>query len=87
MAFVVVDGNIERAIKLLRKQLERDGRPQKSKRWGRDFYEKPSEKKARERKAAITRRQRLARKKKEREGSQNPNSYFRNPEPAKVRWY
>ena len=63
---VVRDNNVDQALKALKKKMQREGvfREMKMRR----SYEKPSEKKARERAEAIRRARKLARKRKEREG-------------------
>ena len=63
---VVRDNNVDQALKALKKKMQREGvfREMKLRR----SYEKPSEKKARERAEAIRRARKLARKRKEREG-------------------
>ena len=63
---VVRDNNIDQALKALKKKLQREGvfREMKLRR----HYEKPSEKRARERAAAIRRARKLERKRAEREG-------------------
>ncbi len=63
---VVRDNNVDQALKALKKKMQREGifREMKLRR----SYEKPSEKRARERAEAIRRARKLARKRKEREG-------------------
>jgi small subunit ribosomal protein S21 len=63
---VVRDNNVDQALKALKKKMQREGvfREMKLRR----SYEKPSEKKARERAEGIRRARKLARKRKEREG-------------------
>jgi small subunit ribosomal protein S21 len=63
---VVRDNNVDQALKALKKKMQREGvfREMKLRR----SYEKPSEKRARERAEAIRRGRKLARKRKEREG-------------------
>jgi small subunit ribosomal protein S21 len=63
---VVRDNNVEQALKVLKKKLQREGvfREMKLK----DAYEKPSVKKAREQAEAVRRARKLARKKLQREG-------------------
>ncbi len=63
---VVRDNNVDQALKALKKKMQREGvfREMKLRR----SYEKPSEKRAREKAEAIRRARKLARKRKEREG-------------------
>jgi len=60
------DNNIEQALRVLKKKLQREGvfREMKRKR----FYEKPSERTTRERAEAVRRLRKLARKRAQREG-------------------
>jgi small subunit ribosomal protein S21 len=66
MQIIVRDNNVEQALRALKKKLQREGvyREMKLRR----HYEKPSEKRARERAAAIRRARKLERKRAEREG-------------------
>ncbi|RME63336.1 MAG: 30S ribosomal protein S21 [Alphaproteobacteria bacterium] len=66
MQVVVRENNVDQALRALKKKLQREGvyREMKLRR----FYEKPSEKKARERAAAIRRARKLERKRAERDG-------------------
>lgn len=69
MIFVQVlvrDNNIDQALRVLKKKLQREGvfREMKLRR----NYEKPSERKARERAEAVRRARKVERKRKEREG-------------------
>ena len=63
---VVRDNNVDQALKALKKKMQREGvfREMKLRR----SYEKPSEKRAREKAEAVRRARKLARKRKEREG-------------------
>ena len=67
MQVQVRDNNVDQALRVLKKKLQREGvfREMKIK----QHYEKPSEKKAREKAEAIRRGRKLARKAKERDGS------------------
>jgi small subunit ribosomal protein S21 len=67
MQIIVRDNNVEQALRALKKKLQREGvyREMKLRR----HYEKPSEKRARERAAAIRRARKLERKRMEREGT------------------
>ena len=63
---IVRDNNVDQAIKVLKKKLQREGLFREMKL--RDHYEKPSERRARERAEAIRRARKLARKRAQREG-------------------
>jgi len=62
---LVRDNNVDQAMKALKKKLQREGVFREMKL--RNFYEKPSEKKAREKAEAIRRARKLARKRLQRE--------------------
>jgi small subunit ribosomal protein S21 len=62
----VRDNNVEQALKALKRKLQREGVFREMKL--RKHYEKPSERKVRERAEAIRRARKLARKKLQREG-------------------
>jgi len=62
----VRDNNVDQALRALKKKLQREGVFREMKL--RQAYEKPSERKARERAEAIRRARKLARKKAQREG-------------------
>ena len=66
MQIFVRDNNVDQALKALKKKMQREGvfREMKLRR----HYEKPSEKRAREKSEAIRRARKLARKKLQREG-------------------
>ena len=66
MQVSVRDNNVDQALRALKKKLQREGvfREMKLK----QHFEKPSEKKAREKAEAIRRARKLARKKAQREG-------------------
>ncbi len=66
MQVLVRDNNIEQALRVLKKKMQREGifREMKARR----AYEKPSEKKAREKQEAVSRARKMARKKAQREG-------------------
>ena len=66
MQVLVRDNNIEQAIRVLKKKMQREGVFREMK--ARSAYEKPSEKRAREKADAIRRARKLARKKLQREG-------------------
>jgi len=63
---LVRDNNVDQALKALKKKMQREGIFREMKLRG--HYEKPSEKKARERAEAIRRARKLARKRAQREG-------------------
>jgi small subunit ribosomal protein S21 len=63
---LVRDNNVDQALKALKKKMQREGIFRAMKLRG--HYEKPSEKKAREKAEAIRRARKLARKKMQREG-------------------
>ena len=63
---VVRDNNVEQALRALKKKMQREGTFREMKR--RNHYEKPSEKRARQKAEAIRRARKLARKKAIREG-------------------
>ncbi|MBP6951500.1 MAG: 30S ribosomal protein S21 [Alphaproteobacteria bacterium] len=66
MQVIVRDNNVDQALRVLKKKMQREGifREMKLRR----HYEKPSERKAREQAEAIRRARKLARKRSEREG-------------------
>lgn len=66
MQVIVRDNNVDQALRVLKKKMQREGifREMKLRR----NYEKPSERKAREGAEAVRRARKLARKKNEREG-------------------
>ena len=66
MQVLVRDNNVDQALKVLKKKLQREGvfREMKARR----AYEKPSEKRARQRAEAVRRMRKLARKQAQREG-------------------
>ena len=66
MQIIVRDNNVDQALKALKKKMQREGIFREMKLRG--HYEKPSEKKAREKAEAIRRARKLARKKMQREG-------------------
>ena len=63
---LVRDNNMDQALKVLKKRLQREGVFREMKL--RSYYEKPSEKRARERAAAVRRARKLERKRLERDG-------------------
>jgi small subunit ribosomal protein S21 len=62
---VVRDNNVDQALRALKKKMQREGIFREMKL--RNYYEKPSEKRAREKAEAIRRARKLARKKAQRE--------------------
>ena len=66
MQIIVRDNNIDQALKALKKKMQREGIFREMKLRG--HYEKPSEKRARERAEAIRRYRKLQRKRLQREG-------------------
>ena len=66
MQVLVRDNNVDQALRVLKKKLQREGifREMKLRR----NYEKPSERKAREKAEAVRRARKVERKRKEREG-------------------
>lgn len=67
MQVTVRDNNVDQALKALKKKMQREGIFREMKL--RNHYEKPSEKRAREKSEAIRRGRKLARKKLLRDGS------------------
>jgi small subunit ribosomal protein S21 len=65
LQIIVRDNNVEQALKVLKKKMQREGVFREMKR--RSYYEKPSEKRARERAEAIRRYRKLQRKRLQRE--------------------
>jgi len=63
---MVRDNNVDQALKALKKKMQREGIFREMKL--RNFYEKPSEKRARVKAEAIRRARKLARKRAQREG-------------------
>ena len=66
MQVFVRDNNVDQALKVLKKKMQRDGVFREMRL--RKHYEKPSERRAREKSEAIRRARKLARKKLQREG-------------------
>jgi small subunit ribosomal protein S21 len=63
---LVRDNNVDQALKVLKRKMQREGVLREMKR--RRAYEKPSERRTREKAEAIRRARKLARKKAQREG-------------------
>jgi small subunit ribosomal protein S21 len=62
----VRDNNVDQALKALKKKMQREGTFREMK--SRTHYEKPSEKRARQKAEAVRRARKLARKRAQREG-------------------
>ncbi len=77
MQILVRDNNVEQALRVLKKKLQREGVFREMKMRG--HYEKPSEKRAREKAEAVRRARKLARKRAQREG------LLPSPRPAAAR--
>lgn len=90
MQVFVRDNNIDQALRILKKKMQREGIFREIKR--RSAYEKPSERKTREKGEAIRRIRKLARKKAQRDGllpppkpkekTARPRDIFRSTQPA-----
>lgn len=81
MQVLVRDNNVDQALRVLKKKLQREGvfREMKTRR----AYEKPSEKRVREKAEAIRRARKQARKQAQREGLlPAPKKTVRPPRPA-----
>jgi len=63
---LVRDNNVDQALKALKKKMQREGIFREMKL--RNYYEKPSERRAREQAEAVRRARKLARKRAQREG-------------------
>jgi len=79
MQVFVRDNNVDQALRILKKKMQREGVFREMKK--RSAYEKPSERKAREKGEAIRRIRKLARKKAQREGLLPPTK--RKEKPAR----
>ena len=66
MQVLVRDNNVDQALKALKKKMQREGIFREMRL--RDHYEKPSEKRAREKAEAVSRARKLVRKRLQREG-------------------
>ena len=66
MQVIVRDNNVDQALKALKKKMQREGIFREMKL--RDHYEKPSERRARQRAEGLRRARKLARKHAQREG-------------------
>ena len=83
MQILVRDNNIDQALRVLKKKMQREGifREMRQRR----SYEKPSERKNREKAEAIRRARKLARKKAQREGL-IPDTRKKKPLDEKKTW-
>ena len=66
MQVLVRDNNVDQALRALKKKMQREGIFREMKM--RDYYEKPSEKRVREKAEAVRRVRKMARKRMQREG-------------------
>jgi small subunit ribosomal protein S21 len=66
MQVLVRDNNVDQALKVLKKKMQREGIFREIKR--KRYYEKPSEQRAREKAEGVSRARKLARKQAQREG-------------------
>ena len=66
MQVLVRDNNVDQALKALKKKMQREGLFREMKL--RNYYEKPSERRAREKAEAVRRARKLARQRMQREG-------------------
>ncbi|OLP59429.1 30S ribosomal protein S21 [Xaviernesmea oryzae] len=66
MQVLVRDNNVDQALRVLKRRMQREGIFREMK--ARSFYEKPSERRVREKAEAVRRMRKLARKKAQREG-------------------
>ncbi len=82
MQVLVRDNNVDQALKALKKKMQREGIFREMKQ--RKFFEKPSERKTRERAEAIRRARKLVRKQMQREGLL-PKPKPRVPDPRRAR--
>ncbi|KQM35236.1 MULTISPECIES: 30S ribosomal protein S21 [Rhizobium/Agrobacterium group] len=66
MQVLVRDNNVDQALRVLKKKMQREGLLREMR--ARQSYEKPSEKRVREQAEAVRRHRKLAKKKMQREG-------------------
>jgi small subunit ribosomal protein S21 len=86
MRVEVRDNNIEQALRVLKKKMQREGVFREMK--ARSFFEKPSEKRVREEAAAVSRSKKAIRKQMQREGllpMPKKKEYVRGPAAASDR--
>jgi small subunit ribosomal protein S21 len=76
---VVRDNNVDQALRALKKKLQREGVFREMKL--RNYYEKPSEKKARQKAEAVRRARKLARKRAQRESGVPAPAAAARPQP------
>ncbi|HTJ56190.1 MAG TPA: 30S ribosomal protein S21 [Devosiaceae bacterium] len=79
MQVVVRDNNVDQALRALKKKLQREGVFREMKL--RNYYEKPSEKKARQKAEAVRRARKLARKRAQRESGVPAPAAAARPQP------
>ena len=87
MQVLVRDNNVDQALRVLKKKMQREGIIREMK--ARRSYEKPSEKRVREKAEAIRRARKAARKQAQREGllpAPKPRVPLANRKPAPVRF-
>jgi small subunit ribosomal protein S21 len=77
---LVRDNNVDQALRVLKKKMQREGIFREMKLRG--HYEKPSEKKAREKAEAVRRARKLIRKRMQREGLLPRSRAWWQPRPA-----
>ena len=77
MQVIVRDNNVDQALKVLKKKMQREGIFREMKLRG--AFEKPSEKRVREEAEAVRRARKLARKKLQREGLLPPPKKIEKP--------
>ena len=82
MQVFVRDNNVDQALRVLKKKMQREGVFREMKR--RRSYEKPSERKTREKSEAVRRARKLARKKAQREGLVPPDKMRLQDEKKKA---
>jgi small subunit ribosomal protein S21 len=80
---IVRDNNVDQALKALKKKMQREGIFREMKLRG--HYEKPSEKRAREKAEAIRRARKLARKRAQRESGVPQKPAAARPSPQQPR--
>ena len=78
---LVRDNNVDQALRVLKKRLQREGVFREMKL--RKYYEKPSEKRVREAAEAVRRTRKLARKRAQREGLLPGKATTKTPAPGK----
>ena len=81
MQVIVRDNNVDQALKALKKKMQREGIFREMKLRG--HYEKPSEKRAREKAESIRRARKLARKRAQRESGVAPKPATRPAAPPR----